>query len=224
MKAKTLVTAALLLFVVASLAWLGVKEVRHSRAVKEAKETAALSTAAGVQPPTPAAEPAPAPPEVAPAPAPAPAPGPTPVPAKEPASAGPDSTSGKPALRAPVAPPPQAPAAAKARVIVYYLHTTARCTNCLKIEAYTASAVTGGFGVPLSDGRLEWKVVNTDEPQNFHFVEDYELFTKSVVVSEVRDGKEVRWKRLDKVWDFLGDQQAFEKYVKDEVRMYLGDA
>jgi hypothetical protein len=34
----------------------------------------------------------------------------------------------------------------------------------------------------------------------------------------------VRWKRLDKVWDLIGDQQAFEKYVRDEVRAYLGDA
>lgn len=154
MNAKGVVTAVLLLFVVASLAWLGVKEVARSSALKAAQ-----------------------------------------------------------ARSLPAAPGP--------KVIVYYLHTTARCPSCLKIEAFTEAEVTGPLAGPLSAGKLEWKVLNVDEPNNAHFVEDYELYTKSVVVSELRDGKEVRWKRLDKVWDYLGDQRAFMKYVDDEVRAYL---
>jgi len=118
----------------------------------------------------------------------------------------------------------QPPQALGSKVIVYYLHTTARCPSCLKIEAYTAAEVTGSLAGPLGEGRLEWKVINVDEPENAHFTQDYQLYTKSVVVSEMKDGKEVRWKRLDKVWDLLGDQQAFMKYVDDEVRAYLKDA
>lgn len=91
----------------------------------------------------------------------------------------------------------------------------------MKIEAYTAAAVTGPLGGLLSDGRIEWKVLNVDEPVNAHFTKDYELYTKTVVVSEIQDGKEVRWKRLEKVWDLLGDQQAFMDYVSNEVRAYV---
>jgi len=52
-------------------------------------------------------------------------------------------------------------------------------------------------------------------------VKDYELYTKSVVLSETKNGKEVRWKNLDKVWTLLGDEAAFKKYVRDEVSAYL---
>jgi len=213
MKAKRIVTAVLLLFVVASLAWFGAKEVLHSRAVKAAQEQ-----------PVSAATPEPAPPTAKPAVvklAPPAAPTsvlstPEPVLAPSPMKTG-SAPSGKIVDKEPSA------QALGSKVIVYYLHTTARCPSCLKIEAYTAAEVTGALAGPLSDGRLEWRVLNVDEPENAHYTEDYELYTKSVVVSEMKDGKEVRWKRLDKVWDLLGDKQAFMKYVDDEVQAYLKD-
>ena len=63
--------------------------------------------------------------------------------------------------------------------------------------------------------------VNVEVKGNEHFVKDYELYTKSVVLSETKNGKEVRWKNLDKVWTLLGDEAAFKKYVRDEVSAYL---
>jgi len=182
-----------------------------------------------------------APPKATSAPVSAPTPSSVPLAVKNPAPAKPTGSTVAPAATsapvavalsaptsaaavkpAPATPPPPAPA--KSKVIVYYLHSTARCSNCLKIEAYTAAEVTGPLGGLISDGRLEWKVLNIDQPENAHFVQDYQLFTKSVVVSEVKNGKEVRWKRLDKVWDYLGDQQAFMKYVGDEVKAYVEGA
>ena len=58
-------------------------------------------------------------------------------------------------------------------------------------------------------------------PENRHFNGDYELFAKAVIVSEVRDGEEVRWKNLAKVWQLTGDKGLFMEYVRDEVRAYL---
>ena len=63
-----------------------------------------------------------------------------------------------------------------------------------------------------------------DEPANAHHVKDYGLFTKSVVVSEVQAGREVRWKNLDEVWPLLRDPEAFQDYVEREVRAYLEKA
>jgi hypothetical protein len=212
MNAKRLVTAALLLFVAASLAWFGAKEILHSRAVKAAQQSPiSAATPQSEQPTVKAAPVEPAPSEPS---QPIPRAAQTPQEAHETAARVPSDKTiamGHP------------PEALGSKVVVYYLHTTARCPSCLKIEAYTAAEVTGALAGPLSDGRLEWRVLNVDEPENAHFTEDYELYTKSVVVSEVRGGKEVRWKRLDKVWDYLDDQQAFMKYVDDEVRAYLKD-
>jgi len=213
MKAKGIITAVLLLFVVASLAWLGAKEVARSKALKAAQEQPVASAVSHASPAK-----VPLPSDVAPAPQ-------APKPAEEVGAKAP-APSPKKADQKPVARLESAKSSTgsnSSKVIVYYLHTTARCPSCLKIEAFTAAEVTGPLSGPLSEGLLEWKVLNVDEPKNAHFVEEYQLYTKSVVVSEMKDGKQVRWKRLDKVWDYLGDQQAFMKYVDDEVRAYLKD-
>jgi len=108
------------------------------------------------------------------------------------------------------------------KVIAYYFHGTARCPSCRKIEAYSQEAVQNGFPDALKNGLLEWHVVNVEEPGNTHFVKDYQLYTKSLVIVDTRDSKQVRWKNLEKVWELLGDKDGFIKYVQDEVREYLG--
>ena len=47
---------------------------------------------------------------------------------------------------------------------------------------------------------------------------------KSVIVSEVTNGKELRWKNLDQVWHLLDDAPGFQAYVEKEVRSFLGEA
>jgi len=107
------------------------------------------------------------------------------------------------------------------RVIVYYFHTTYRCPTCHKIEKYTREAMESGFSQALRDGRVDFQVLNIEEPTNSHFVQDYKLYTKSVVVVDIKDGKQVRWNNLAKVWELVGNQQLFIKYIQDEVNGYL---
>ena len=109
-------------------------------------------------------------------------------------------------------------------IVVTYFHATARCVSCLKIEDLTNAAMTTRFAGPIAEKRVVWRVVNIDEPENAHFVKDYGLYTKSVVVSEVKAGREVRWKNLDQVWKLLGDPEAFQGYVEREVQAFLEKA
>jgi len=113
------------------------------------------------------------------------------------------------------------PASPAQKVIAYYFHGTFRCPSCRRIELYTQEALETACADALRDGRLEWRVLNIDEPENAHFINDYRLYTRSVILSEVREGKEVRWKNLDRVWRLLGDKEAFLDYVRTEVAAYL---
>lgn len=107
------------------------------------------------------------------------------------------------------------------RVIAYYFHTTARCASCRAIEAYSREAIETAFAAELRDGRLLWTTVNIDVKGNEHFVKEYALYTKSLVlVNEVR-GKPAEWKNLEKVWQLLPDKPAFLRYVQSEARAYL---
>lgn len=76
----------------------------------------------------------------------------------------------------------------------------------------------------MKEGKVVWRLVNLDEPANRHFIDDYRLYSKAVIVADVRDGKEARWKNLVKVWQLTNDKEAFVKYVQDEVRAYLEGA
>ena len=61
-------------------------------------------------------------------------------------------------------------------VVVYYFHGSARCVTCKKFETYSNEVINSVFAKELSSGQLNWQVVNVDNPDNKHFVNDYKLF------------------------------------------------
>lgn len=95
---------------------------------------------------------------------------------------------------------------------VYYFYGKPRCATCMKIENYTKSAVAS-----MKDKNVIYKGVDMDNPQNGAMVKKYKLFTKSVVVSKVKNGKE-QWKNLDKIWLKVGNEQDFKKYIITEIK------
>jgi|WetSurMetagenome_2_1015567.scaffolds.fasta_scaffold471173_2 hypothetical protein len=107
------------------------------------------------------------------------------------------------------------------KIIASYFHGTRRCATCRKLEAYSKEAIETGFAKEIKDSTLVWRVVNTDEDANEHFVEDYGLYTKAVILSKVIDGKEVAWKNLDKIWDLVGDKEAYLKYIQTETADFI---
>ena len=109
----------------------------------------------------------------------------------------------------------------RAKVIVYYFHGKYRCPSCIKIEKWSYEAIKQSFLKALKEDRLLWKPVNVDKPENRHFVKEYSLFTKSLIIIEVKGEKQTKWKNLDKVWRLLRDQEKFSAYVTQEVKNYM---
>jgi len=107
------------------------------------------------------------------------------------------------------------------KVIAYYFHGTFRCSTCRTIEQYSHDAIQTYFAKELGNGTLEFRPVNIEEPENKHFIQDYQLVTRSLVLSLVSDGKETKWKNLPDVWKLVGDKDKFFQYVKDEVEKFL---
>jgi hypothetical protein len=110
------------------------------------------------------------------------------------------------------------------RVIAYYFHGNFRCYTCHTMEKYSKEAIEANFKDALSSGKLEFKVVNTEERGNEHYVNDYQLYTKSLVLSLIKDGKEIKSKNLTKIWDYVRNKQEFFDYVNEEVNNFLKEA
>jgi len=107
--------------------------------------------------------------------------------------------------------------------IVYYFHGNFRCAACHRIEQYTKEAVEQYFGDELDSGKLVFSPVNVEKQGNKDFVKDYQLYTKSVVLSLVKNGDEIKYINLEKVWNYLGNKEQFFSYIKSEVEKYLGE-
>lgn len=106
-------------------------------------------------------------------------------------------------------------------VQVYYFHGKVRCYSCNRIEQLTVETIRGYFQKELESGRLKLSVVNVSDPENSHFVNDYQLYSQSVILSDRQEGREVKWKNLIRVWELLKDDAKFKEYVRAEVEAFL---
>jgi hypothetical protein len=109
------------------------------------------------------------------------------------------------------------------QVVAYYFHGNMRCNTCRKLEAYSEEAISKGFADQIAAGELKWRAVNTDEPDNKHYIKDFELTSKSLVLAEYRDGEVKRWKNLKLIWQLVGDKDGFLKYVRDTTTDFLAE-
>lgn len=123
----------------------------------------------------------------------------------------------------PAAAPARDPASTEAHgaasVVVYYLHGDRRCATCESIERGARRAVEAEFARRLADGELELRTRNTDRPEHAHLVDDFGLVASSLVVT-TGDGTD--YAVLDRVWQLVGDDAAFDAYVAAEIRRIAG--
>ena len=110
------------------------------------------------------------------------------------------------------------------QLIVYYFHGDVRCSTCHKLETYAKETLETYFADELAAKEVIWKAVNIDEAQNKHFVQDYELYAKTVVLSMVAKGQELRWENLDRIWQEISDKQGYLEYVRNSIVKFLEDS
>ena len=113
--------------------------------------------------------------------------------------------------------------AADVKIIAYYFHGNARCPTCYKMEQYAKEAIEENFKDELANGLLVVKTVNVEKKENKHFLDDYQLYTKALVISRVENGKEIEHNNLTKIWEYVRDKNRFFSYVTTEINKYLKD-
>lgn len=111
----------------------------------------------------------------------------------------------------------------KHQLKVFYFHGNVRCTSCRKIENYTKETMTNAFKNEMDRGLIEFEEINIDKPENGKYIDQYQLTTKQVIVSEFENGKEKRWKNLDRIWELLGEKDEFLSYEEKEINDWLNE-
>ncbi len=109
------------------------------------------------------------------------------------------------------------------QIMVYYFHGDVRCPTCHKLEQYAKEALDAYFTDDLASGKIKWQPINVDTAGNEHFVKDYELVTKSVILSKVVDGRQIAWKNLDRIWDLVSEKEKYLAYIRDNVKEFAAE-
>lgn len=97
---------------------------------------------------------------------------------------------------------------------VYYFHGNMRCMTCNKFEKLTIETLQKRFSDQLANGDMALKIINTDVAENEHFVKDFQLTTKSVVLQK---GDQV--KNLEEIWTIIRQSDdEFMAYLEREIK------
>lgn len=107
------------------------------------------------------------------------------------------------------------------RVVAMYFHQRIRCRSCREIEALSRKAIQDDFKAELSSGRLTFTTFSLADRENDRFIREFGLGGSMLVLAEFRGDELVRWNRMDRVWELLGDEAGFRQYVAESTRAYL---
>jgi len=108
-------------------------------------------------------------------------------------------------------------------ITVYYFHRTMRCPICLAIEANAARVIEETFSQQIADGTLTWIPFNLDDPGGEEFEKEFDVSVSTLVLSKMEDSNNTKYKKLEKVWDLIGDPVKFDEYVQTEVKEFLNE-
>jgi hypothetical protein len=109
------------------------------------------------------------------------------------------------------------------RVAAYYFHATTRCHGCLWIEATTDSTIRAAFAPALKEGRLEWRAINFEEPQNQALARQFEIEGSTLVIAQIVGGEIARSEHVDQAWYLVDKPAALFDLVREHVAEYLGE-
>ncbi len=107
-------------------------------------------------------------------------------------------------------------------LVSYILIGSKRCFTCKRIEAWTRESVESGFEKEIQEGTVAFRIVDGDLPANKHYIDDYQMAFKTVVIEKLQGNKVKDWKRLDEVWQLIRqDKASFDSFLRANVRSML---
>ncbi|MFA5249450.1 MAG: nitrophenyl compound nitroreductase subunit ArsF family protein [Candidatus Paceibacterota bacterium] len=107
------------------------------------------------------------------------------------------------------------------KVEVFLFHRTQRCTTCIAIGKLSGQTVEERFGQEVSSGKVVFREVNLDEPQNKELAEKFKASGSALFINTIRNGSDNIQEDVS-VWRLTGDEAAFKNYLAGKINGLLG--
>jgi hypothetical protein len=112
--------------------------------------------------------------------------------------------------------------ATASKVEVFLFHATQRCPTCIRIGQLANATVEERFSEQLRAGRIEFREINIDFPENKELAEKFQAGGSALFINAIRNGQD-NIKEDTMVWQLAGgDATKFKNYLSDKIKTTLG--
>ena len=107
------------------------------------------------------------------------------------------------------------------KVQVYLFHATQRCITCITIGKYAGETVYEYFQPELRDGKIEFREINIDLPENKELAQKFQASGSALFINAIYNGQD-SISEDTRVWRLTQDEIQFKDYLKNKLNNLLG--
>lgn len=106
------------------------------------------------------------------------------------------------------------------KIEVVHFHATQQCWSCVKVGEYTEKSLKIRFPKELESGRVKFKSINIDLPENSEIKKKYKAYGSSLFINLIYDDQDHISEDVN-VWRLINSEIQFRKYLGDKLEKYL---
>ncbi|MDP3043772.1 MAG: nitrophenyl compound nitroreductase subunit ArsF family protein [bacterium] len=107
------------------------------------------------------------------------------------------------------------------KVEVFVFHATQRCISCITIGKYAGETVNEYFQPELRDGKIEFREINVDLPENKELSHKFQAGGSSLYINAVINGQDNIAEDVA-VWRLVNNEVQFKNYLKNKLDNLFG--
>lgn len=107
------------------------------------------------------------------------------------------------------------------KIQVFVFHATQRCYSCITIGKYAGETVSEYFQPELRDGKIEFREINVDLPENKDLAIKFQAGGSSLFINAITNEKDSISEDVT-VWRLVNNEAQFKNYLRNKLNKLLG--
>lgn len=107
------------------------------------------------------------------------------------------------------------------KIEVVHFHGTHQCWSCITVGKYALKTIQDKFPEEYASGKIVFKDINIELPENQEIVTRYQAKGSSLYVNAIRDGKDDITDDVT-VWRLVNDEIQYVSYFEGKLKTLLG--
>lgn len=105
-------------------------------------------------------------------------------------------------------------------IVIVNFHGTQRCASCLAVGRLTKQSLIERFPEELKSGKIVFKEINGELPENREIVTQYQARGSSLFINAIRSGTDFISEDVT-VWRLVNDEKKYTDYLETKLKKIL---